>query len=77
MRCEFCNKNVVGHPNVVIVHGRGPAHEACFLNQQTGSGVFQDIEISSLDDKSLELLHELVMDEIRIRKEEREEKEAK
>lgn len=69
MKCEFCHKPVVGQSDVVIVQGKGPAHEFCFqkalLNEK--SRQFAGLDLTRLQDDVLEQLLKMVMAEVRSR----------
>ena len=67
MRCEYCDKSVVGDSDVVIVVGCGPVHNHCYQHQQLNQRQFQGICMSELTLEELSDLIEMARVEINIR----------
>ena len=67
MRCTYCNGNVVGDPDVVVLVGEGPAHRSCYERHTVTSRVFGELNIQTLDNQSLVELKEMVLTELNSR----------
>lgn len=55
MRCVYCNKHVVGNPNVVVIQGNGPAHNECYQKSlvQLNKREFAGLDLSTFEDTTL------------------------
>lgn len=67
MKCIFCHKPVFGGSGITVAK-RGPAHLACFEADEAMRRAFKSLDISSLTDKELFELKELVLAEENFRK---------
>ncbi len=62
MNCVFCNNPVFGGDGV-SVPGKGPAHSACLMANETLKRTFQGLDITELSDGDLADLKDLVLSE--------------
>ena len=69
MRCVFCDSLVVGRPNVVIVQGKGPAHDECYQQSlvDVSQRHFAGLDLTALNEAALQELLELVTMELNTR----------
>jgi len=67
MRCEYCQKDVVGHKEVVVLVGKGPVHQKCYERTLISRRIFQGLALPSLSLQDLSELKELVLQEINSR----------
>lgn len=63
MRCCYCQKNVVGQKDVVMVVGEGPAHQSCHDRYTLTKRQFGNLDLQKLEDDVLNELKELVLTE--------------
>jgi len=68
MRCCYCEKNVVGQSEVVMIAGEGPAHRSCYDRHALSQRQFGSLNLQRLDDQLLNELKELVLTEVNARK---------
>ncbi len=67
MRCCYCDGNVVGQKDVVMVVCEGPAHRACHDRYMLTRRQFGSLNLQHLDDHLLNELKELVLTEVNAR----------
>lgn len=67
MRCEFCEKSVVGDKEVVIIAGKGPVHSRCFEHTLLSRRIFQGVSLSSLPLEDLNEFKEMITIELNSR----------
>ena len=67
MRCEYCQKDVVGHKDVVVLVGRGPVHQVCYERTLVSRRIFQGLALPNLSLDDFAELKELVLQEINSR----------
>jgi len=69
MRCVYCNDHVVGKPDVVVVQGKGPAHELCFQRSlaDMNKRQFAGLDLSNLRESTLRELLDMVTMELNTR----------
>ncbi len=72
MRCIYCEKAVFGSEGFTVP-SEGAAHQNCFQANQALKRTFQSLEISTLNDKELQELKELILAEENSRNREEEE----
>jgi len=72
MRCIYCEKAVFGREGFTVP-SEGAAHQNCFQANQALKRTFQSLEISTLNDKELQELKELILAEENSRNREEEE----
>ena len=63
MRCIFCKKPVFGDEGTTVP-GEGPSHKECYQTHLIFKRMFQNVEISALNDNQLTDLKDLVLAEI-------------
>lgn len=67
MRCCYCDQNVVGQKEVVMVVGEGPAHQACHDRYTLTKRQFGDLDLQTLEEDVLNELKDLVLTELNAR----------
>lgn len=67
MRCPYCSQTVVGHSNVVILVGEGPAHKKCYEQSVLGQRTFRGLHLPTLELTELHELKEMLLTELNAR----------
>ena len=67
MRCVYCEKGIVGQKDVVVVVGKGPAHEVCYEQNLISLRIFKGLCMSTLSVDELLELKEMAMIELNSR----------
>lgn len=67
MKCEYCESQVVGRKDVIILDGRGPVHQRCYDRSLLSRRIFQGVALPNLSLDDLGELKELVLQEINSR----------
>lgn len=67
MRCPYCSKSVVGHSDIVILVGEGPAHKKCYEQSVLGQRVFQGLHLPTMELSELYELKEMLLTELNAR----------
>lgn len=67
MRCDYCEKPVVGDKRVVILVGKGPVHTYCYEHDMLSKREFKGITLKSLTLSELHDLKEMTCIEINSR----------
>lgn len=69
MRCVICNDQVAGSCSVILVQGKGPAHDDCFQQSlvNVSSRCFVGLDLTQINENILRGLLELVTKELSTR----------
>jgi hypothetical protein len=60
MRCNYCEKSVLGE-SPITVPGIGPAHDICYQTRLTSERIFNGLNIAELNDVEFNELSDLVL----------------
>jgi len=70
MNCPYCERNTVGHEDVIIVVGKGPAYVPCHQAMLITRRIFKGIPLSALLRSELLDFKEMLLTEIKARESE-------
>lgn len=67
MRCPYCEGQVVGDQNAVILVGSGPAHTKCYERHIISKRIYKNIHFSSMTAADLVEMKEMILIELNAR----------
>lgn len=67
MRCVYCDANVVGSGSAVTIEGGAQAHAHCYQFELMSQRIFKHLKLTTLSDRELTELHDLVKLEVNSR----------